>query len=668
MKFILTYSFLFFLSALTAQDATFICHQQEVDLVPLEELNSKSIEFSPVYYQKGLVYVVAKERNRLLDPKTGQAYFDLMYADLAPNGAAGRSVSFSPNIQTQYHEGPCTFNGDDTEIFFTRSNLSGGQGINSAKGEVQLKIYHGIKGAEDWEDIKELPFCSNEYSVAHPALSPDGRFLVFASNMPGSLGGMDLYIVERADGRWLEPKNLGAEINSKGNDLFPSWHEEGYLFYSSDGKGGFGGLDVYASQWTPENIFSGVQHLDFPFNGGRDDLGFIVAKDGRSGYFASDRKPTQGKDDLYQWSSVQSIFCNPSVIVPILVSREILITNESGDAVPQAYAWLIPMNEDGPSMHREAFNTELVPKEGTEGSFYLRWGITDTLSIESADAVSGSDGRIKIDIEESKTYAVVVQHKDYVPYTNVIPAELLPAYIRLVKAPVVTTSCYNTQFTVYNSEGSLVLKGAQINLTGGCIRNGVNLITNMEGNTTTCLPVGCQIKADISQSGFAPHSFLFTPTEEDEHWTVYLKSSATLTAPPAPIATGTVIVLDNIYYDFNKSEIRKGDAGELQALADILKKYPDLTIELTSHTDTRGTAEYNMELSRRRSESSKSYLMLLGVNGTRIVTKASGESTPRNRCVDDVPCSEVEHQYNRRTEVTISNPAEGMEVRYKAKG
>ena len=668
MKIFLTYCFLCFAGLAFAQDATFICHQQDVELVPMDELNSKSIEFSPVYYQKGLVFVVAKERNRLLDPKTGQAYFDLMYADLAPNGAAGRPVSFSPNIQTQYHEGPSTFNADGTEIFFTRSNVSGGQGINSAKGEVQLKIYQGTKGTEDWENIKELPFSSNEYSIAHPALSPDGRFLVFASNMPGTLGGMDLYIAERADGRWLEAKNLGAEINSKGNDVFPSWHADGYLFYSSDGHGGHGGLDIFASRWTADNIFAGLQHLEFPINSGRDDLGFIVAPDGRSGYFASDRKPTQGKDDLYQWTSAQSIFCTPSVITPEYVIREILITNDAGDPIPTAYVWIIPMNAEGPSMHREQFSTELVPKEGNDGSFYLRWGVTDTLSTQSADAVSGTDGRIMLNIEESKTYAVVVQHKEYSPYVNVIPADQIPAYIRLMKAPVVTSECYNTKFTVYNAEGNKVLNGAQINLTGPCVKKGVNLITNTDGHTMTCLPLGCQIKADISQTGYAPHSFLFTPAEQDEHWTVYLKSSATLTAPPAPIATGTVIVLDNIYYDFNKSEIRKGDAGELQALADILKQYPDLTIELTSHTDTRGTAEYNMELSRRRSESSKAYLVLLGVSASRIITKASGESMPRNRCVDDVPCSEVEHQYNRRTEVTITNPAEGMEVRYKAKG
>src|SRR5690606_1189136 len=133
----------------------------------------------------------------------------------------------------------------------------------------------------------------------------------------------------------------------------------------------------------------------------------------------------------------------------------------------------------------------------------------------------------------------------------------------------------------------------------------------------------------------------------------------------APISTGTVIVLDNIYYDFNKSEIRKSDAGELAALADILKQYPALTIELTSHTDTRGTADYNMELSARRSASAKEFLVSLGISADRITTKAAGESSPRNHCLDGVNCTEEEHQRNRRTEVRITNPVQGLEVRYK---
>jgi outer membrane protein OmpA-like peptidoglycan-associated protein len=647
-----------------AQDTTLICHQDEVTLSPLDNLNSKSIEFSPVYYQGGIVYVVAREKNRFIDPKTGEAYFDLMYADVGPDGTVGKAVSFSPNIRTQYHEGPCTFNANGTELFFTRSNLSGGTGIDDGTGEVQLKIYQSTKGPEDWEDVRALPFSSDQYSVAHPSLSGDGMYMVFSSNMPGGMGGMDLYITDRMAGEWSTPVNLGSIVNSKGNDVFPFWHPNGNLFFASDGRGGEGGLDLYASAWMGETQFSGVQHLDAPFNSVRDDVSILVSDDGTSGYIASDRKPTQGKDDLYAWSSQQSIFC--TTLAPMELIHELTVRNEEMQGIENAYVWLIPMTQEGPTDHKEYFSTELVPKSGSEGSFYLKWSVGDTLSKATADAITSSIGRASLFSAPKATYVLVVQHDGYVPYVEVFPQDVLPADVVLKKIAAPSTKCFNTQFVVYNEIGDVLLNGAAVTLDGSCVK-GIKLYTDDNGKAMHCIPENCSVKVTIEQEGYAPHAFTFT-SEEEELWSVYLKSSEGLTAPPAPIASGTVIVLDNIYYDFNKSEIRKGEAGELIALANQLKKYPDLKIELTSHTDTRGTSEYNMELSQRRSESSKSYLVLLGINASRILTKAAGESQPRNKCLDGVPCSEAEHQFNRRTEVKIINPAEGMQIRYKAAG
>lgn len=659
--------FLLFLTAFAfSQDTTIICVPDDLEVVALDPVNTKSLEFSPTYYEGGLVFVVARERNRIIDPKTGQAYFDLMYSDVAPDGALSRPETFSPNIHTQFHEGPAAFNQTANEIFFTRSRPSDLTAKSKNEKQVQLTIFHGRKGAEDWEQLTELPFSSNEYSIAHPALSAGGQYLVFSSDMPGGFGGMDLYFVERTNNQWGTPVNLGFSINSKGNEVFPFWHKGGYLFFSSDGRGGHGGLDVYATAWTVTKKFSGIQHLLFPYNSGRDDLGFIVAEDGKSGYMASDRKPTKGKDDLYRWNSGTSIFCNPSVTEPVLVKKEVLVTNENGDVVSSAYIWMIPMGQEGPSLHKELFNTELVPNQDEPGAFYLRWGVTDTLSVETANAISGANGRTTLHVDEETMYALVVQHNQYLPYVNVMMGKDIPAYLRLQSAPEIPTNCYNTLFTIYNSAGDKRLENAKISLTSKCLKSAGLIVANAEGNAATCLASNCPVKAEITMAGYAPHSFTFSPSEEDEHWTVYLKSSTDLTAPPSPIETGTIIVLDHIYYDFNKSAIRKSDAGELNALANILKEYPDLTIELTSHTDTRGTSEYNMELSRRRSESSKSYLQLLGIQGGRIVTKAAGESMPRNHCVDGVDCSEEDHQYNRRTEVRIINPAQGMQVKYKA--
>lgn len=669
MKIISTIIFCLLTSFVFGQNTPFVCQHEDIGVFPLENLNTKSIEFSPVYYQQGIVYVVAREKNNFLDPKTGRAYFDLMYADLGPDGTSTKSVNFSPNIRTQYHEGSCTFSADGNELFFTRSNLSGGQGINDENGEVQLKIYSAVKGAEDWEQITELPFCSDAYAVAHPALSFDGLNLYFSSDMPGGIGGMDLYVVSREGGSWSAPVNLGASVNTKDNELFPYIHPEGYLFFSSNGHKGKGGLDLFVTARDSVGTFTRIQHLDAPFNSSRDDLGFIVSADGTSGYMASDRKPTKGKDDLYRWTSPQSIFCTPINPFPdARMQREIIVLDDDGIPLDQTHVWLIPMNQEGPSRYKDHFTTELVQKEDKEGAFNLRWSLTDTLSSETADAIADQNGKIALGPDAKTTYILVAQQDGYRSYSEVVPGEQLPSAIMLKKEKAPEGGCLHTLFTVYNENGNIPLNGARIIISGNCLQEPLEIYTDEHGATYNCLPKSCPLKADIMQIGYAQHSFTFSPSEEDEHWKIYLKDSENSNVSPAPIESGTLIVLDNIYYDFNKSVIRQGEAGELIALAEILKQYEDLTVELTSHTDTRGSAEYNMELSERRSESSKAYLVLLGINASRIKTKAAGETSPRNKCLDGVPCSESEHQYNRRTEVRITNPAQGMQIKYKAEG
>lgn len=669
MKIISTIIFFLLTSVVFSQNTGFVCQHEDIGVFPLENLNTKSIEFSPAYYQQGIVYVVAREKNNFLDPTTGRAYFDLMYADLGPDGTSTKSVNFSPNIRTQYHEGSCTFSADGNELFFTRSNLSGGQGINDENGEVQLKIYSAVKGTEDWEQITELPFCSDDYAVAHPALSHDGLFLYFSSDMPGGFGGMDLYVVNREGGTWSAPVNLGDVVNTKDNELFPYCHSEGYIFFSSNGHEGKGGLDLFVTAPDSVDAFTRIQHLDAPFNSSRDDLGLIVSADGTSGYLASDRKPTKGKDDLYRWTSPLSIFCTPINPFPdARMQREIIVLDDDGLPLDHTHVWLIPMNQEGPSRYKDHFTTELVPKEDKEGAYNLRWSLTDTLTSETADAIADQNGKVTLAPDAKTTYVLVMQHNGYRSYSEVVPGEHLPSTIMLKKEKAPEGGCLHTLFTVYNENGVIPLNGAKIVITGNCLQESLEIYTDEHGATYNCLPKSCPLKADIMQIGYAQHAFTFTPSEEDEHWKIYLKESDNSNVPPAPIESGTLIVLDNIYYDFNKSVIRKGEAGELIALAEILKQYEDLTIEMTSHTDTRGTSEYNMELSERRSESSKSYMVLLGIDASRIKTKAAGETSPRNKCLDGVPCSESEHQYNRRTEVRITNPAQGMQIKYKAEG
>ena len=152
-----------------------------------------------------------------------------------------------------------------------------------------MKIFQAVKGDFDWENISPLPFNSDEYSCMHPSLSYDGSALYFSSNKPGGYGGMDLYVAKREEnGEWTNPINLGPEINTNKNEVFPFIHQSGVLFFTSDGHEGYGGLDLYMIDLGGKR-WGQVLNMGDLFNTKEDDLSLIVNADGTQGYFSSAR-------------------------------------------------------------------------------------------------------------------------------------------------------------------------------------------------------------------------------------------------------------------------------------------------------------------------------------------------------------------------------------------
>jgi hypothetical protein len=196
-----------------------------------ETVNSPYLEFSPVFYQNGIVYVTSRQKGGAVDEKIGETFFELYYSELDGNRNPIKAQDFSINVNSQVHEGPVSFNRKGDVLYFTRNNMKNGVRKADSKGVTRLKIYEAQKGEFDWENVTELPFNSDEYSTCHPALSADGRRLYFTSDMPGGYGGFDLYFVERRGDDWSRPINLGGSINTDKNEVFPFMHESGVLFF-----------------------------------------------------------------------------------------------------------------------------------------------------------------------------------------------------------------------------------------------------------------------------------------------------------------------------------------------------------------------------------------------------------------------------------------------------
>ena len=257
--------------------------QRDILVSNAPNINTSGMEFSPVLYQNGIVYV-SRFNNGPVDEKTGETFYELFYSELDPNGLPLKPQEFSTELNSQVHEGPVSFNRRGDQIFFTRSNTKDGKTRADSEGRIGLKIYEAQRGYFDWENIKELPFNDNEFTCMHPSVSPDSKKLFFTSNMPGGYGGFDLYFVERIGESWSIPINLGPDINTSKNEVFPFIHESGVLFFTSDGHSGMGGLDLFMIDLSGRR-WGRVINLGEPFNSEEDDLGIVLTPGGTRGYW-----------------------------------------------------------------------------------------------------------------------------------------------------------------------------------------------------------------------------------------------------------------------------------------------------------------------------------------------------------------------------------------------
>ncbi|MEM7037275.1 MAG: hypothetical protein AAF570_09870 [Bacteroidota bacterium] len=198
------------------------------------------------------------------------------------------------------------FNPDGNVMFFTRNNFHKGRVRRSEDRVVGLKTYRAELVRKRWTNVKELPFNSDDYSVGHPCMGPAGRSLYFVSDKPGGYGGTDVYVTYKRGESWTPPKNLGPEINSKGDEMFPWVSNTGVLYFASNGHLGLGGLDIFRVT-SLGNEMQKVQNMGFPINSGADDFGMIMDENSGTGFLSSNRLGGRGQDDIYYFRQKQIV-------------------------------------------------------------------------------------------------------------------------------------------------------------------------------------------------------------------------------------------------------------------------------------------------------------------------------------------------------------------------
>ncbi|WP_299628247.1 OmpA family protein [uncultured Tenacibaculum sp.] len=285
-------------------------------------INTEYSDFGPMYYKDKLIFSSAADSSNYhtrIYHWNEQPFLNLYVGDLnAIESDIDNVEDFSSTINTRYHEATVTFTPDQKSVYFTRNNYDGELGRDD-KGTNHLKLYRADlvqneEGKEVWENIQELPFNSEEYSVGHPTLSSDGKLLYFVSDMPGSIGGTDIFVVDVFQNkendsinkvRYSEPRNLGEKVNTAGREMFPFITDKA-LYFASDGHLGLGGLDVYQSKIIDET-FSTPKNLGAPLNSKLDDFSFIIKEKLNRGFVASNRSTGKGDDDIYSFIRVPII-------------------------------------------------------------------------------------------------------------------------------------------------------------------------------------------------------------------------------------------------------------------------------------------------------------------------------------------------------------------------
>ncbi len=282
------------------------------EITPLA-INTPFSEFGAVVYQDKLIFSTnrpLKSITKQEDVRTGMPFFNLFEADLLSLATSGETKLFSKALQSKLNDGPICFEPDYQTIFITR-NASKSSGYAS-----ELDIYVSKRKDGDWsKEIQSLPIRKSGYSVAHPCLSKDGKFLFFASNMPGGYGGMDLYMCEKKDGFLSLPVNLGPDINTIGNEVFPFIASDGVLYFSSDGLPGLGGYDIFFSR-SINAQYATPFNLGYPLNSAADDFSLTLSDDSKRGYFSSNRQGGKGEDDIYALSIIKPLaYCHIKGVV-----------------------------------------------------------------------------------------------------------------------------------------------------------------------------------------------------------------------------------------------------------------------------------------------------------------------------------------------------------------
>jgi len=600
-------------------------------IISNEEINTASSEIGTSYYNDAKVLITSsKKSNQMVSQVyswTGDYFYNLYIGDIDSSGKILNMKDINGDINTKFHDGPAVYENANEFIYFTRNDfLDGKKGVDVNR-RMRLKIYRAKLTNNKLVNIEELPFNNSNYSCAHPTISEDGKQLFFSSDMPGGFGGADIYSVSiNENGTVGVPRNMGAKINTSLNEFFPFYRSnENILFFSSNGLNGYGGLDVFSAKLGDDYLVNSVENLGKPINSPADDFSFVNNKNQTKGYFSSNRTDGKGNDDIYSFNQLRPITNSKTLkgsVFDLLTSSPIdhssvYLRKKTGEIIDSTFT-----NETGEYvLPLKDINEDVIITAKSSG-----YNPNDSLlALSSNPTIS----RVNLNLSQKINYS----------FTGTVLDKLTSEKLKDVKISIIDSK---TNKLVSTINSNIIGKFETAVIPELIYNDSINYKFKFEkkGYLTTTEPLPLRLakeeKIDVSE--------LLHPT------LVKVINGVTDLAD--------IIKINPIYFDYNQAYIRPDAAIELDKIVQVMLDNPNLVIALYSHTDARGSAKLNENLSNLRAISSVEYIISKGISSKRISGKGKGEKELK---VSDEVINKVHkwdkqeelHQLNRRTEFVI---------------
>lgn len=580
-------------------------------------LNTLNSEFGGVVFGDNLIFAAVKKKSNLFDKTykwNNEGYLNLVSIPLKNVNAKDSIVNyFSKELKSPMHESNAVFTKDGKTMYFTRNNYSNGKRGKDTNKISNIQIFRAEMLDGKWTNVVSLPFNSPKYSVEHPALSPDEKTLYFSSDMPGTMGSFDIFSVSVDGLTYGVPINLGENINTSKREQFPFVSKDNHLYFSSNGWEGYGNLDIFVSD-IQNNSYSKATNVGLPVNSGYDDFAYYVDSDTKEGYFSSDRLGGKGKDDIYSFKETKDLIiedCKQYI-------TGIITDTDSQRVLENAKVTLFSID-----------NRELEV------------------------VVTAADGKFNFSVACESKYSLVVTKENYTENSKSLTASKDRNKSNDGSMAIRSQEIINKEKEL----AAQALKAAE--LVALEQKRKADAIALQQQKAADATALEAKRLAELAAIQQLKKDKLAADTKQKEIAEAKKKErTAAIIAAEKDVVKDKerlIIKTDPIYFDYNMWYIRKESKKILNRVVELMNKYPELVVEIGSHTDNRGNANFNENLSQKRADATRNYILEQGIPKNRIQAKGYGESVPIVKCIPEDSCDEEQHELNRRSEFVIKN-------------